>query len=187
MQNKQTVQSAPELQFNVAQLLKENTGATRTYTVSTSAIGHLSDFEVVAPLVGNVEFLRTGPDILVIGTFEATIEKSCGRCLALFTAVVPVEVEEIFYPSLDLITGHPLPPPPDADEANRIDEQHILDLYEVVRQALVLDSESVRYCRPDCKGLCPVCGQDRNVDPCTCADEAIDVRWAGLLSVQAEE
>lgn len=187
MQNKQAVQNAAELQFNVAQLLKENTGARRTYPISTSAITHLADFELVAPLVGQVEFLRTGQDILVEGTFEATIEKACGRCLAPFTASVAVEIEEIFYPSLDLISGNPLPPPPDADEANRIDEQHILDLYEVVRQALLLDSESVRYCRPDCKGLCPHCGRDKNVDSCTCEDEAVDARWAGLLSIQTEE
>jgi uncharacterized protein len=127
--------------------LKKIPAARRTYPISTSAITHLADFELVAPLVGQVEFLRTGQDILVEGTFEATIEKACGRCLAPFTASVAVEIEEIFYPSLDLISGNPLPPPPDADEANRIDEQHILDLYEVVRQALLLDSESVRYCR----------------------------------------
>jgi uncharacterized protein len=80
-----------------------------------------------------------------------------------------------------------VPPPAEADEANRIDEHHILDLAAVVAQGLLLESEGVRYCRPDCKGLCPHCGQDRNTEPCRCEDEKIDSRWADLLALQNDE
>ena len=116
-----------------------------------------------------------------------TVEKSCGRCLTTFTAPVSIELEEQFYPVVDVATGAPVEAPPDADEANSIDSQHILDLYEIVRQELLLESESLRNCRPDCKGLCPQCGQDRNTDPCTCQDEAIDLRWAGLKALQTDD
>lgn len=178
----------PELQFNVSQLLKETTGATRSYTFSVDTFDTLDeDVVFVSPLVGNIQFLRTGSDILVTGTLEATIEKSCGRCLQSFTKVVVVELEELFYPTVDVFTAASLAPPPDADEANEISEQHILDLFEVVRQGFLLENESIRYCKPDCKGLCPQCGQDRNTTSCNCEEGTIDIRWAGLSNLKIDD
>lgn len=180
--------TVPELQFNVAQLLKEATGATRSFEINAENFQLPNNgVEFVTPLTGYVQFLRTGADILVTGTLESTIQKDCGRCLNPFTAPVKIELEEIFFPTIDILTGNMLPASDDADEANRIDEQHTLNLYEVVRQALLLESDGVLYCKPDCKGLCPHCGCDRNVEPCTCQDEVIDMRWAGLLELQLDD
>jgi uncharacterized protein len=177
-----------ELQFNVAQLLKEPTGATRSYDIKTRTISQVDeDVTLVSPLVGHVKLLRTGANILVTGALETTIQKSCGRCLTAFTAPISIELEEEFYPTIDIVTGTLLPAPPDADEANSIDYHHILDLQEVVRQNILLESDTSLYCRPDCKGLCPHCGQDRNIAPCDCEDEQIDERWAGLRALQVEE
>jgi uncharacterized protein len=176
------------LQFNVAQLLKEPTGATRSYEVQATSIKQLDeDIILAAPITGEVKFLRTGADILVTGTLKATIQQSCGRCLTTFQCEVTLELEEQFYPTLDIMTGTLLAPPPDADEANAINEKHILDLYEVVRQGIVLESDGIRYCKPDCKGLCPQCGQDLNVALCSCEDEVVDSRWAGLQALQIED
>ena len=178
----------PELQFNVSQLLKEVTGATRSYTITINNFDSFDeDVDLVSPLIGSIQFLRTGADVLVTGTLEATVEKGCGRCLQTFTTPIAVELEEVFYPTVDVLTAAALAPPPDADEANRINEQHILDLFEVARQAFLLEIESVRYCRSECKGLCPQCGQDRNSNPCDCEEDSIDIRWAGLLELQTDE
>jgi uncharacterized protein len=178
---------AHELQFNVSQLLKEVTGANRDYEICVEQIKRFDDIQLVEPLTGYVRFLRTGPDVLVEGTLQTTIQRECGRCLMPFKAVITIELEELFYPTVDLVSGKLLSVPEDVDEATRIDERHTLDLYEVVRQAIGLESESHRYCRVDCKGLCPHCGQDRNTNPCTCEDESIDVRWAGLLAKNIED
>ena len=183
--NLRTVQ---ELQFNVAQLLKETTGASRTYDIVVVAAGKLDEeVSVVAPITGHVKLLRTGKDILATGMLHTTLKKSCGRCLAEFTTPITIELEEEFYPTLDLVTGSILPEPEDADEANRIDERHLLNLWEVVRQEILLEGNSILYCRPDCKGLCPQCGQDWNVADCDCEQEEIDVRWAGLRELHAED
>jgi len=169
------------LQFNVAQLLKEATGGVRHYDINVEIGNDLDESLVVLlPLVGHVDFLRTGKDILVMGQLETTLQKTCGRCLTEFTATVTIELEEEFSPSIDIITGAPLPKDPEVDSANFISEQNILDLVEVVRQELVVAGESFRYCRPDCKGLCPYCGQDRNVVTCNCQEEQVDPRWADL-------
>ena len=188
MPNHLTQPTIQDLRFNVSQLLKETTGAKRRYQIDSATV-NLSDDDVklVDPLSGVIEFLRTGQDILVTGTLHTTIEKPCGRCLTPFQTSAMVDLEEIFYPTVDLTSGRVMETPVDADEANRIDELHTLDLHEVVRQAVLLEAEGARYCKSTCKGLCPYCGQDRNLTPCTCAENQVDVRWAGLLSLESEE
>lgn len=178
-------QASLGLEFNVAQLLKESTGAVRNYEVNTDLEGDFDDedLKIVVPLTGQVRLLRTGPNILATGELQTSIEKSCGRCLTSFTAPVAIELEEEFFPTLDIITGAVITQPPEIEEANLINEQHILDLSEVVRQELLVASSSQLYCRPDCKGLCPTCGQDLNVGSCNCHDEDVDPRWTGLQTL----
>lgn len=180
----------PGLEFNVAQLLKEPTGAVRHHEVKAEPGDTLADdLKTVSLITGQVKFLRTGPNILASGQLAVTVEKLCGRCLNPFTAPISIELEEEFFPTLDIVTGLAVTPPSEVEEADFIDEQHILNLSEVVRQEFLLTGEELRYCRPDCKGLCPICGQDRNIAPCNCQDEAIDPRWTGLqaLHVDGEE
>ncbi len=185
---KLNIPAVHELQFNVAQLLKDVTGASREYDINSTILSKLAeDAALVSPIVGRVKFLRTGADILVTGVLQSAVQKNCGRCLTPFTTAISFELEEQFYPTLDVNTGTHLPPPPEADEANSITASHILDLLEVVRQGFLLESDGIRYCRPDCKGLCPHCGKDRNVEPCNCEDEQIDLRWAALQTFEVED
>lgn len=188
MPKSQTEPAIPGLEFNVAQLLKEATGASRSYEVYVESGSELDeDLTIVSPLIGPVRLLRTGPNILVTGQLKAVIQKTCARCLTTFTRLIRIELEEEYFPTLDIVTGTAIAQPPEIEEANLIDEQHILDLFEVVRQELLLASDSVLYCRPDCKGLCPHCGQDRNLGACSCEDEVIDPRWAGLKALSSED
>jgi uncharacterized protein len=175
------------LEFNVAQLLKEATGAARSYEVVTDLSRDFGqEVKIISPLSGQVRFLRTGPNILVTGTLETTVEKICGRCLTSFTTPVTIELEEEFFPMLDIVTGTAITQPPEVEEANLIDEQHILNLLEVIRQEILVKSDSLFYCRPNCKGLCPQCGQDLNVGSCDCQNEVVDPRWAGLQALLEE-
>lgn len=188
MPNKPNKPAVHELQFNVSQLLRETTGATRHYGICAELLKELDDeTKVVSPVDGHVRFLRTGTDILVTGSLTVTVQKACGRCLSTFTRPITIELEEQFYPTADVTTGAMLPRPSDADEANQITAQHILDLLEVVRQGFQLESDGLRYCRPDCQGLCPQCGQDRNRFACDCEAHEIDQRWAELRAIQIED
>jgi uncharacterized protein len=54
-----------------------------------------------------------------------------------------------------------------------------LDLEEVLETSLILDMESKFLCRPDCAGLCAVCGANLNDGPCSCR-KPNDPRWAVL-------
>jgi uncharacterized protein len=103
-------------------------------------------------------------------------------------ALVELEIEEEFYPTVR-IADAPVDevPETDRDEALRIDEHHILDLSEVVRQALWLAAPMEAVCRPDCAGLCPTCGGNRNLGECQCEEVPIDPRWAALQTLLSNE
>lgn len=152
-------------------------------------IGRLEpDIEPLCPLSGTVTLMRTSQGILVTGTLRTVLEASCRRCLEPCNTDVEIELEEEFYPathfaeaSLDEI------PVEDSDEALQIDEHHILDLTEVVRQGLLLAVPMQTLCKPDCAGLCPHCGGNRNLGECTCDELPIDPRWAALQAILAKE
>jgi Predicted metal-binding, possibly nucleic acid-binding protein len=77
---------------------------------------------------------------------------------------LPIEIEEEFFPTIDLKTGLHIDWSDDEDalDAPRIDEKHILDLTDVVRQELLVGLPLHPLCRLDCRGICPECGADRN-------------------------
>ncbi len=182
----------PDLQFNVSGLLKSPIGGTRSYElrVPVSELDQLDEgFDVSQSLEGSVRLLRTNETVLARLRGAMAVQLECGRCLELFEAELDIAVEEEFHPIVDVLTGRPLHDTGD-DAALVIDEHHILDMSEVVRQAILLELPLSPVCREDCAGLCPVCGANRNFEACTCAQEAANLRWLGLsalIDLQTDE
>ena len=171
------------LQFNVAQLLKQVTDASRRYSIENAALPNLDpDIVLLAPLNGSVKLVKTGDNIFVTGRLTTIIKLPCTRCLEPVQAPITVDIEETFSPVVDIFSGKKLAPPNNADAAILLTEHHLLDLTEVVRQGLFLSRPSRILCRPDCRGLCPVCGQNKNQADCNCRANHVDARWAGLLA-----
>jgi uncharacterized protein len=169
------------MRYNVAQLLKGQTGAQRRYDLSEE-IGHLDpELEPVEPLVGSLVLMRTSQGVLATGRFHTSLRAECRRCLEPCTVDAEFDLEEEFYPVV-LIGEVPVDdvPKEERDEALSIDENHILDLSEVMRQALWLATPRETLCRSDCSGLCPDCGENRNLRSCTCNQVPVDPRWATL-------
>jgi uncharacterized protein len=154
------------MQINVAQLLKEVTGATRTYDVD-EAIS--ADDGQECPVQGKVVLTRAAPGILVEGSFTCQSQLTCGRCLSTFAHPSVFNVQEMFYPSIDILSGLPLAlPDDDASTSFTIDEHHILDMSEMIRQYSLLAIPMKPLCRVDCAGLCPECGANLNENKCHC-------------------
>ena len=59
-----------------------------------------------------------------------------------------------------------------------------LDLSAWARDALALALPEKILCRPDCAGLCPVCGKDLNEEPHAHDEEREDPRWAALAELK---
>jgi uncharacterized protein len=163
--------------FNVAQLLREPIGAERVSAVDADVA--VADDMPPAHVTGRARIVRTHRGLLVYVDAEGAVRDICGRCLGPAEAPVHVHVEEEYLPTVDIITGMPLPRPTD-DATFLIDEHHHVDLTEAVRQALVLAQPMQMLCRPDCAGLCPQCGADLNEGRCVCPPAVIDPRWSAL-------
>ncbi len=176
------------MRYNVAQLIKGPTGAQRRLDLSEE-IGNLDrDLEPLSPLVGSIVLMRTSQGILVTGKLRTRLRIPCQRCLEPADVDVELDLEEEFYP-VTRIANAPVDDVPDEeyDEAVLIDEHHILDLGEVIRQGLWLSAPSQVLCRPDCAGLCPICGGNHNLDECRCEVDIPDPRWASLAILLPDE
>ena len=170
------------MQYNVAQLLKESTGATRRVKVDA---GPVYTAGIAVSYLGDVEFLRTHQGLLVRGSVRAHVASTCGRCLNEFAGPCSLDVEEEFYPEVDVNTGRKLAQPWD-NEGTTIDANHILDMAEVLRQYTLAVQPIKPLCDTDCQGLCQECGADLNMEECTCNVAVIDPRWGALAALLNE-
>lgn len=126
--------------------------------------------------------------ILVRGQVAAVLVIPCARCLAATRHPRRVEVTELHRrlrrgPARG-VEDDP-DGPEDAEEYRLVDGDTALEPDRMVRDAVLLDVPVRVLCRPDCAGLCPVCGTDRNAAACTHGGEApADPRWAALQALR---
>lgn len=116
------------------------------------------------------------------GTLAATVRTECDRCLTPLefpieaTFTVGYVPEEEFDDEAHAEVGE--------DEASIAAlEGEAINVDDLVREQLLLALPARRLCREECKGLCPVCGVNRNVETCACEEKEIDPRWAALKSL----
>ena len=105
-----------------------------------------------------------------------TVAGPCMRCLAPASAAVEVEARE--YQATDA----------GADE-ELLSEYVVdgeLDVGSWARDQVALSLPDQILCRPDCAGLCPVCGKDLNLEPHVHEDAAVDPRWAALEALRGD-
>jgi len=168
------------MEINVSQQLKEPIGSVREYHIDADL--KILDDEERSHVQGEVKFTRTNRGILVQGKLETRIYCDCSRCLKRYSCPLHIDLEEEYFPVIDVSTGTPLDIP-DEPGSFTIDEHHILDLRESIRQNALLAIPMKPLCREDCRGLCPQCGTNRNENECNCNRETIDPRWAKLKSL----
>ena len=168
------------MEVNVSQLLNSSIGSVREYEIDelTDVLG----IGVSTGIKGTVKFTRTHRGILVQGTLSTKIPTECSRCLKVFDYPVTIQLEEEFFPIIDVNSGGPVEIP-DEPGSFTIDEHHILDLSEAIRQNALLAIPMKVICRQDCAGLCSVCGKNLNESQCDCNTEQIDPRWAKLANL----
>jgi len=175
------------LSYNVAGLLRSAPGTARRYTVHAATLEIADDIRLAAPIDGELRLSRTGRSILATAELTTALEEHCSRCLAAMAAPISVRLDEEALPSVDLETGMPLDVSAEP-EALRLDDHHELDLAEPIREAISLAEPIAPLCRPECRGLCAVCGADLNEDP----DHdhgtlPVDPRLAGLAEWRAPD
>lgn len=167
------------MQINVAQFLKSEQGATKVVQIDST----FDDEGTQIPVHGELKLTHINERILVQGKLMIAVPLICSRCLKSFICSIPLNIEEEFYPTIDVNTGSRLPPP-DESGVFTIDEYHILDLTEAIRQYKVMALPMKPLCRDECAGICPACGKNLNEGPCDCPSGEIDPRWSNLLKLK---
>lgn len=169
--------------YNVAQLLKEGIGATRHYELDAQLANLDADNPEPVQFTGQVKLLRTAAGVLAQVKARFTAMQSCRRCLEPVSGTFDLDFEEEYLPSIDVETGVKLAPNQDSDPALIIDEHHIIDLSEILRQYALVELAEGALCKADCKGLCPECGQNLNEATCSCERSQTDPRLAILAQL----
>lgn len=107
---------------------------------------------------------------------EAEIE--CSRCLELYQDTLHGEIDFSIQEVVDgrEVNLDELP----ENELIVTDNATEVDITAPMREALMLALPLKPLCRDDCRGLCPVCGVNRNEHTCECKVEKTDSRWDGL-------
>jgi uncharacterized protein len=169
------------MQINVSQLLQEPVGSTRDYEIDEAAeiIGDGQEYQIQ----GQCRMLRTPRSILVKCSLSTEVELSCCRCLGRFRQPLKINFEEEYLPTVDVHSGVPLPSLEETS-AFIIDEHHILDLDEGIRQYALMAIPMKPLCDKDCAGLCQKCGKNLNQGKCDCPAEDIDPRWSKLAELR---
>ena len=177
---------ALDRQFSPEQVL-----AGRPVTAGSRAVE--DEFSLLGPsrLAGSLT--RAGDRFHLRGRITATLQLACGRCLNPFTMPVDTTVDLTYVPDRAMVgtpakdKGHG-----GADEEVELQDEdlntayyhdHVLDLGEMLREQFYLALPMHPLCRPDCRGLCPSCGIDRNIDTCQCKTEWIDPRLSVLQAL----
>ena len=108
--------------------------------------------------------------------FEATLSGPCMRCLEPASPATSVDAIEV-----DQQGGG------DELDSPYLGEGDVLRLADWARDALLLALPAQILCRPDCAGLCPICGEDLNTaGPEHAHDEGPDPRWAKLRELKLD-
>jgi uncharacterized protein len=169
------------MDMNVSQLLRDPIGSTRDYQIDTTI--DITGDGKSHKIRGKCNLLRLQDSILVRCALNTEVELTCSRCLSKFRYPQKIKFEEEFLPTIDVLSGASLPEPEEPG-AFTIDEQHILDLTEAVRQYSVLNIPIKALCKKDCAGLCPTCGKNLNEGKCRCPKDDSDPRWSKLAELK---
>ena len=142
--------------------------------------------EQLTPLMvkGIAELLaHTEGEVRIKGTYSVSMGAACDRCLA--PARFPIDASfDLFYRPMSFIAR---------DEEVEIDEgeaelgfyeKDVIDLEDVLREQVLLALPMQRVCNEGCKGICPVCGKNRNEGACACAPSGGDARWSALKDLR---
>lgn len=144
---------------------------TRWHEVRRGKIEDLSGLACAVPegdhVEGDVMLESVAGGISVAGTVRASWVGECRRCLVPASGALSVKVLEHYTEGGDGSDTYPLV----RDE---------VDLEPMLHDAILLELPLAPLCSDNCRGLCPVCGANRNEESCGCEEDRTDPRWAAL-------
>jgi len=176
------------LVWNVAGLLGESVGSARDYVFDGVTIDLDDDLRLAAPIEGRVHLARTNRGLLVDADVTTSLAMQCARCLKDIAVSIAAEFEQEARPSIDIVTGAPLPADAadEDDDVIRLTDHHELDLERSVSEAIQLAEPIAPLCREDCPGLCVTCGLPLDEGTHDHPDDEVDPRLEALKAFRPD-
>jgi uncharacterized protein len=122
-------------------------------------------------------------DIRLRGHFDGKFEVPCARCVEPVTIPLASDFDLIFRP-VGADAGAPERSITAPETEIGYYQKDSLLLEDVLREQVLLSLPVRTLCKPDCKGLCPRCGQNRNSQACSCEEGPGDPRWEALAGLR---
>jgi uncharacterized protein len=174
-----------ELSYPLAALLAEPAGSRRDYAFDGIELELGDDLELARPVAGRIRVSRTNRGVFVRGSIETALALGCSRCLRPIELELSLPLSEEALPAIDIATGKPLDPEVEP-EIVRLTDHHELQLESIVREAILLAEPIAPLCRPDCPGLCAVCGESLEAGPHEHDEPPLDPRLEALRSFRVD-
>ena len=141
------------------------------------------DAAQVEPLAAEGSAELVAPEIHLQGLLRTTVEVSCARCLEAVR--LPVEREfDLVYRPMQTIARNEEVEIRGAELGIGFYQGNGLLLEDALKEQILLSLPIKSLCKPDCAGLCPQCGQNRNFTACGCRPLAGEDRWAPLARLK---
>ena len=131
----------------------------------------------LAPIKVEIVVENTGTLFAGRGNVRTLLQLPCSRCLKDFTYPVDAEFDLVMAEAVN--SGQV-----SVDDGIIFFAADEADISSIVEEAIFMAIPICSLCREDCRGLCLVCGQDRNTTSCSCQQETIDPRWEKLKNLQ---
>jgi uncharacterized protein len=160
------------LKLNVGFIIHETVGFSRDFPFEIDEVRLPPDLDL-KQLNGTVRVTRTAQGLLVQGKLSANIQAECGRCLTDFAQLLQVDFTELYAFTANSVT----------DSGLYVPESGKIDLAPLVREEMFVAIPINPVCESDCKGLCPICGENLNEMACHHEDDEIDPRLSALKSL----
>lgn len=160
------------LRINVGFIVHQSIGYHKDFSFDAAHL-HLDPDLDLLDFSARTRISRNPQGLLTQTHCQATTPMECVRCLTKFELPVSASFTELFAFSAQT-----------ADESGLVlPANKILDLGPLVREYLILAIPIRPLCKPDCKGLCPVCGENQNETTCNHPPPDIDPRLDKLKSL----
>jgi uncharacterized protein len=122
-------------------------------------------------------------DIRIQGDLSTRLELPCARCLDPVLKDV-VRMFDLLYRPLGTDAGNEELSVTAAEAEIGYYQGDGLLLEDTLREQVLLSVPLKVVCREDCRGLCAICGKNRNTEPCACVQPLEDPRWAALKDIR---
>jgi uncharacterized protein len=140
---------------------------------------HGAEFRQVGAVQVDAIAELVSSEIRIRGHMRARLEACCDRCLG--NVQIPVERDfDLFYRPVKAIAREEEIEVPEEELEVGFYSGEGIQLADVVTEQVILSVPMKIICRPECLGLCPTCGADRNLEPCTCPMPREDSPFASL-------